>query len=121
MRESRTEISRRLRRRSTPTEDVVWELVRDRRMLGLKFRRQHPVGPFIADFYCAELSIVLELDGNVHRDLIQREKDQYRDQWMTERGINVIRVWNRDADEENLKRLISKFVVNQQQHRDSLP
>ncbi|HQF56699.1 MAG TPA: endonuclease domain-containing protein [Fibrobacteria bacterium] len=110
MRESRTEFSRRLRRRSTPTEEVVWELVRDRRMLGLKFRRQHPVGPFIADFYCAELSLVLELDGNVHRDRIQREKDRYRDDWMAERGILVIRVWNRQADEENLKRLITRFL-----------
>lgn len=114
MRKSKTEFSRRLRRRSTPTEEVVWEMVRDRRMLGLKFRRQHPVGPFIADFYCAELSLVLELDGNVHLDPIQYEKDRYRDDWMAERGISVIRVWNREADEENIRRLITRFLAMRQ-------
>ncbi len=104
-------MSRRLRRRSTSTEEVVWDMVRDRRMLGLKIRRQHPVGPFIADFYCAELSLVLELDGNVHLDPIQYEKDRYRDDWMAERGIGVIRVWNREADEENIRRLIARFLA----------
>lgn len=69
-----------LRKSSTPTEEIVWELLRDRRFLGLKFRRQHPISQYIADFYCAELNFVIELDGKIHNT--QQEYDAERDELM---------------------------------------
>jgi very-short-patch-repair endonuclease len=54
--------AKRLRRILTPSEEAIWEHLRDRKLLGLKFRRQVPVGPYVADFYCYELRLVLELD-----------------------------------------------------------
>lgn len=70
------EQARQLRREMTPAERVLWDRLRNRRFLGLKFRRQHPLGRFIADFYCAEHRLVIELDGDVH--LARREYDQAR-------------------------------------------
>ena len=69
----------------TPPEAKVWRAVRNRQ-LGLKFRRQHPVGRFIADFYCPEAMLVIEIDEDVHAQLSQEEHDRARDAWLAERG-----------------------------------
>jgi very-short-patch-repair endonuclease len=58
----------------TPAEQILWDRLRGRRFQGLKFRRQHPLGRFIVDFYCAEHRLVIELDGGIHRH--QQEYDQ---------------------------------------------
>lgn len=68
--------ARDLRQRMTPTERVLWERLRDRQVAGFKFRRQHPLGPYIADFYCAAARLVVEVDGGIHRG--QREDDAAR-------------------------------------------
>ena len=86
------ETVRALRKAQTPAEDVFWELVRDRRLLGLKFRRQHQVGDYIADFYCHEYRLVVELDGAIHS--AKRKKDHKRDAWMEAQGITVLRFPN---------------------------
>ena len=59
--------ARDLRQRMTPAERVLWERLRGRQVGGFKFRRQHPLGPYIADYYCAEANLVVELDGGIHR------------------------------------------------------
>jgi len=64
-----------LRRRSTDAEAQLWWLLRDRRLLGFKFRRQHRIGPYFADFACAERKLVIELDGGQH---VERRKDDDR-------------------------------------------
>jgi very-short-patch-repair endonuclease len=83
-----------LRRDATPAERLLWQGLRNRGIGGLKFRRQVPLGPFIADFYCASAKLVIEVDGISH---IDPRRDAVRDQWLAEHGIRVVRVANRDV------------------------
>ncbi len=94
-----------LRQKATPSEQIIWDILRDRQFLGLKFRRQHPISQYIADFYCAELNIVLELDGGIHT--LQKEYDQERDLFMQKMGITIFRFSNSEVNniEEFLKKL----------------
>ncbi|MCH8831601.1 MAG: DUF559 domain-containing protein [Chloroflexi bacterium] len=70
--------ARRLRTNSTGAEVVLWAVLRNRKLEGAKFRRQHPLGRYIADFYCHEALLVVELDGSVHDDAPQAEYDAVR-------------------------------------------
>ena len=83
-----------LRSRMTPAEMVLWEALRERRLNGLRFRRQHPVGQFILDFYCSQLKLVVELDGGVHD--AQVEQDATRTAYLGTYGCRVIRFRNED-------------------------
>jgi ribA/ribD-fused uncharacterized protein len=107
---SKQEIARSSRRRSTPSEAFVWEMVRNRQLLGLKFRRQHVLGPFVADFYCPELRLVLEIDGGIHLDPVQAEKDRLRDDWMRIRDFQVLRVSASGIDREMLAQKVGEFI-----------
>ncbi|MBE9138108.1 DUF559 domain-containing protein [Nodosilinea sp. LEGE 07088] len=91
------ERARELRKNQTPAETLLWELLRSRRFLGAKFRRQHEIGPFIADFYCHDARLVIELDGKVH--LTQGLRDQDRNNWMQANGLTVLRFSNDDVFE----------------------
>ena len=82
-----------LRRRQTESERRMWSVLRDRRFTGLKFRRQVPVGPYIADFACFEVRLIIELDGSQHADSL---RDKLRDKWFAEGGYRVLRFWNAD-------------------------
>src|SRR4030042_4867061 len=77
--------SRDFRHPLTPTEAKVWQAVR-RRQLGFKFRRQHPIGRFIADFYCAQAKLAIEIDGDSHAPPDQASYDTVRSQWLRERA-----------------------------------
>ncbi|RIJ98102.1 MAG: hypothetical protein DCC43_09815 [Candidatus Brocadia sp.] len=88
------ELARMLRNNATPAEQLFWELVRDRRFLGLKFRRQHQIGAYIADFYCDEKKLVVELDGGVHNEPTRIKIDHKRDAYMKSLGITVFRLSN---------------------------
>jgi very-short-patch-repair endonuclease len=88
------EHARRLRREQTPAERVLWEALRGRRFRGLKFRRQHPIGCFVVDFYCPAEKLVVEVDGAVHEDLSHRAGDAEREQWLAELGLTIVRVSN---------------------------
>jgi adenine-specific DNA-methyltransferase len=92
---SRTETSRQLRRRSTDVERLLWRRLRDRQLAGAKFRRQHPIGPYIVDFLCLEQRLVIELDGGQHAR--RSRQDARRDQWLESRGYRILRFWNSDA------------------------
>jgi very-short-patch-repair endonuclease len=92
--EARRELCRELRQRQTPAEEFFWELVRNLRFDGLKFRRQHPLGRFIADFYCPEHKLAIELDGSIHQH--QSERDQARDEAINLHGIRVVHIKNAD-------------------------
>ncbi|MBE9070921.1 endonuclease domain-containing protein [Leptolyngbya cf. ectocarpi LEGE 11479] len=84
--------ARELRLRQTSAEEILWECLRARRFYGYKFRRQHNIGRFIADFYCHEGGLVIEVDGPIHD--LQSEKDDMRDAWMESVGLQVLRVRN---------------------------
>jgi very-short-patch-repair endonuclease len=88
------ELARRLRREQTPAEKALWEALRGRGLCGHKFRRQHPFGCFVVDFYCAAIGLVVEVDGAVHDDLSQRASDDGRALWLRGLGLEIVRVTN---------------------------
>jgi very-short-patch-repair endonuclease len=84
--------ARALRRKSTPAEQMLWQMLRGRQVMLVKFRRQHPIGPFIVDFFCAEAGLVVEADGAPHFPKPQR--DHRRDAWPAAAGLVVLRLPN---------------------------
>lgn len=89
--------ARELRRDQTETEARLWARLRDRRLRGAKFRRQHPVGNYILDFYCSEAGLAIELDGSGHKKPKQREHDNRRDSEIKKQGIRILRFWDNDV------------------------
>jgi len=83
-----------LRRQSAEAEALLWSIVRDRRLDGLKFVRQASVGPYFADFLCRDCRLIIELDGSQHDG---NPRDEIRDRRLTEQGYTVIRFWNADV------------------------
>ena len=84
--------AREMRGRMTDAEALLWMLLRNRRIAGAKFRRQHPVGRYILDYYCVENKLGIELDGGQHGKAV--DYDQNRDNWLHTQGILVLRFWN---------------------------
>jgi len=82
--------------RSTPAiaEAILWECLRNRKPGGFKFRRQHPMKDYVADFYCPDKKLVVELDGSIHREKEQVEYDKERTEEFEKMGIRVIRFTN---------------------------
>lgn len=87
--------ARELRRRLTDAERTLWRCLRFRQLGGFKFRRQSPIGPFIADFVCIERRLVIEVDGGQHAD--QVERDERRTEYLRTRGYHVLRFWDHDV------------------------
>ena len=87
--------ARELRRASTDAERAFWRQVRDRGLGGHKFRRQVPIGPYIADFLCLEARLIIEFDGGHHQE--QTAADERRTQWFESEGYHVLRLWNNDV------------------------
>ncbi len=83
-----------LRKNPTHAEIILWGYLRARQMLGLKFRRQHPLGPFIVDFICLSKKVVVEMDGPIHDE--RKAYDQKRDMWLKMQGFTVIRFRNEE-------------------------
>lgn len=71
----------------TPAERILWYALRDRRFMGLKLRRQVPIGPFIVDFHCADHRLVIEADGSGHGP----DRDSARDHWLASQGFRILR------------------------------
>ncbi|MBN1478669.1 endonuclease domain-containing protein [candidate division KSB1 bacterium] len=87
--------ARKLRKSSTDAEQLLWSALRNRRLNGLKFRRQHLIGHYIVDFYCSEKQLIIEVDGDYH--LFTDEQDAQRQQWLESQGYRLIRFWNEDV------------------------
>jgi len=83
-----------MRQAPTPAEHKLWQALRKRQTGGMKFRRQVPLGPFIADFYCSAARLVVEVDGISH---IDSRTDARRDAWMKSQGIDLFRISNHDV------------------------
>ena len=86
------ERARELHRRMTPPETRLWDRLRGKRLAGLKFRRQHPIGPYILDFYCPSARLAVEVDGRSHDRPDRVAHDRRRTAWLRERNIRVIRL-----------------------------
>jgi very-short-patch-repair endonuclease len=104
------ELCRKLRKKQTKAEELLWGCLRSKRLNGLKFRRQHPLGRYIADFYCPEVRLVIELNCDVHNLKDQKEYDEIRKDIIEVRGIWVLRIKNGGIErniEDVLKRISS--------------
>ena len=93
----RIQLARNLRNRSTMAERALWRRLRAPQILGVKFRRQAPIGAYIVDFISYDARIVIELDGGQHATDAQYQRDAKRDSWLEEQGFLVLRFWNSDV------------------------
>lgn len=103
---------RELRKNATEAEAFLWELLRDRQLAGFNFRRQHPLGGTILDFYCHEVHLAVEIDGAVHKEPEQAQHDAERSAYLNEQGIRVIRFWNHEVLNQTdavLKKILKEF------------
>jgi leucyl-tRNA synthetase len=107
---NKLQLARRFRRAPTAVEAVAWQILRDRALCGLKFRRQQVIAGFIVDFYCPSQRLVLELDGGVHDDPTQREHDRTRTEALRQLSIRVLRVPNHDVHEQALRDLLQPYA-----------
>jgi very-short-patch-repair endonuclease len=89
--------ARKLRLGLTEAEKKLWAELRNGQLGGFTFRRQHPIGPFVADFYCSSLKLVIELDGGQHTCNPNKQRDKQRTTWLRSRDIDVMRFWNNDV------------------------
>jgi very-short-patch-repair endonuclease len=104
-------IARKFRRDPTSTEQLAWELLRNRRCFGLKFRRQQVIRGYIVDFYCAELRLALEIDGPIHQQAGRADADVLRMLHVfTEARVRFVRLPSHRVNEQNLRTLLTPLL-----------
>ena len=89
-----------LRRNETKAEKLLWEKLRNNQLEGLKFRRQHPVNIYIADFYCHKFKLIIELDGDSHDQEEQKQKDEVRTEVLRLNDLKIIRFKNEEVEQD---------------------
>jgi very-short-patch-repair endonuclease len=99
--------ARQLRRDQTDAEHRLWARLRDRQLGGAKFRRQHPIGPFVADFCCPQGKLIVELDGGQHAEDVAA--DEKRSRFLEAQGYRVLRFWNHDVL-QNTEAVLERIV-----------
>lgn len=99
------ENARDLRKTMTEAEQILWQRLKDRQLYNYKFRRQHPISLFIADFYCHKAKLVIELDGGYHLTKDMKELDAERTAVINDFGITVLRFSNQDII-DNIERVL---------------
>ena len=104
----RVALSRDLRKRQTNAERALWASLRNRQLEGARFRRQHPIGPYIVDFVDLEAKLVVELDGGQHNEDLVSKKDEARTAWLESEGYRVLRFWNNDV-QSNLEGVLEEI------------
>ena len=102
------EIARKLRHRPTESEQILWEALRNRKLAGAKFLRQHPIGSSIVDFYCHEKGLAVEIDGGIHHLRDIRNHDQNRQELIEAYGISFFRCTS-DEVESDLEGVLQKL------------
>ena len=103
------QFARELRLTTTKAEQKLWPLLRNRQLLGKKFRRQHAIGKYVADFYCHECKLVIELDGSFHNTPEAKRYDEKRTMVLNELGITVLRFWNKEIMED-IEKVLKKIA-----------
>ncbi len=98
-----------LRKQMTNAEKKVWEMLRGKQILGLKFRSQHPMYLFIADFYCHQLKLVIEIDGGIHQQSEQKEYDINREEALKRWDVKIVRFTNEEV-ERDLKKVKKEII-----------
>ncbi len=115
--------AQRMRFAPTEGEKAMWNLLKSESFNAHKFRRQHPIATFIADFYSHKLKMVIEIDGGYHVDTVQKEYDEFRDEDMDALGISVIRFTNEDViqnPEITMGKLIERIITLEKQDAKSI-
>ncbi|WP_423819339.1 vitamin B12 dependent-methionine synthase activation domain-containing protein [Salinimicrobium sp. TIG7-5_MAKvit] len=100
--------------KATPAEQILWEALSNKKLEGYKFRRQHIIGPFIADFLCLRHRLIIELDGLIHQRPENKKSDEERTKWLNKQGFSVIRFSNSDVEknlEEVLKNILAQLKI----------
>lgn len=103
------ELARKPRRRQSTAEEMLWACLRDRHLAGSKFRRQHPLGRYIADFYCHEAGLVIELQGDIHQNPTQIEYDAIRQNILEEAGIQFL-IFHNDDVSQSLEIVLTQIL-----------
>ncbi len=107
--------ARQLRNRMTPEEIVLWEKFKKKQICGVRFRRQHPINTFIADFYCHKARLVVEIDGRIH--LESKEEDKERTKTINDFGVQVIR-FNNEEIHTNIDIVVSRIRMKVKKRLD---
>jgi very-short-patch-repair endonuclease len=102
-------LCRDFRKHPTETEAMLWECLRNSQLHDYKFRRQHPIGRYIADFYCDELKLVVEIDGSIHDQTDQAEYDMVRQRELEDQGYTIVRV-TADAVKNHLVGILVNLI-----------
>jgi very-short-patch-repair endonuclease len=102
--------ARSLRQTMTPPELRLWAVLRAKAQDGLRFRRQHPLGPYILDFYCHKARLAVEVDGEGHGFGDQPQRDERRDRWLAQRGVRTLRIAAVDV-RDNLDGVVDAVVL----------
>ena len=102
-------LRRGLRTTATPAEITLWQYLKRSQVRGLKFRRQHSIGAYILDFYCPEIKLDIELDGDVHEAPLSYEHDMTRTNYLNQQGISVLRYHN-DVVFKNVQGIIESIL-----------
>jgi len=105
-----TDLAKILRRKMTPYEKSLWQKLRTKKIAGCKFRRQHPIRFYIADFYCHEARLAIEVDGPIHDKMDRRIHDQQRNGVFEDFGIMILRFSN-DEIRYHLKKVLKEIEV----------
>ncbi|WP_019342587.1 endonuclease domain-containing protein [Stutzerimonas stutzeri] len=115
--------ARALRHQLTDCERLLWRQLRNRGLAGFKFRRQHPWSPYVLDFYCAELRLVIELDGGQHYDDAGLAKDRVRTEYLRRHGLDVLRFSNLDVlkNLDGVMTELLRWVEARSPHPNPLP
>ena len=92
--------ARYLRKNATDCERILWRHLRNRNFARYKFRRQHPIGRYVVDFYCPAVKLAVELDGSGHGYRLREAYDRAREQFLSKNEIAVVRFWNHQVREE---------------------
>jgi very-short-patch-repair endonuclease len=92
--------ARKLREQSTRAEEILWDALRDRKLANLKIRRQHPIGPYVLDFFCVKYQLAIEVDGDAHLDPSQQEHDEIRTAYLDAHNIRVMRFKNLEIENQ---------------------
>jgi len=111
----KTQRARSLRQSSTDAERKLWYRLRSSQILGLKFVRQAPIGPYIVDFICREQRLIVEVDGSQHAD---SKRDAVRDHWLAEHRYRVLRFWNNDVL-NNIEGVLESIAEAVRGHEDA--
>jgi len=103
----------------TRAETILWTRLQDNRLMGLHFRKQHPVGPYIADFACVKARLLVEVDGETHWREHERRRDARRTAYLEREGWTILRVWNDEVyrNEEGVVETIGEWAVNGKEAR----